>query len=320
MILADDNFTTIVVAVEEGRAIYANTKQFIRYLISSNIGEVACIFITAAIGMPEALIPVQLLWVNLVTDGLPATALGFNKPDPDIMMQPPRGRTEKIINSWTFFRYMFVGLYIGFATVGGFVYWYLFFENGPSISYEQLTNFHKCGGSSTYAQELYNGVDCSMFHDPRPSSISLSILVTIEMFNTFNALSENQSLLVVPPWANVYVILAVILSMAIHYIILYIDFFIDIFKTAPLTLEEWTIVINFSLPVIFLDEFLKFFTRQIARSKARRRKTFKLYHPDFRIHYQPYIDPQLSYWGHVKLQLRKILRRFGRSFGAKDAS
>merc|ERR1719361_2726127 len=198
MVLADDNFATIVAAVEEGRAIYANTKQFIRYLISSNIGEVACIFFTAALGLPEALIPVQLLWVNLVTDGLPATALGFNKPDSDIMMHPPRGRTEKIINSWTFFRYMFIGLYIGFATVGGFIYWYLFFEDGPGTTYEQLTNFHKCGYDSEYAQSVFGDMDCTIFHNPRPCSISLSILVTIEMFNTFNALSDNQSLLVVP--------------------------------------------------------------------------------------------------------------------------
>ena len=88
--------------------------------------------------MPEALIPVQLLWVNLMTDGPPATALSFNPPDVDIMMKPPRKAKEALISGWLFFRYMAIGIYVGAATVAASAWWFMFYENGPKVSYYQL--------------------------------------------------------------------------------------------------------------------------------------------------------------------------------------
>lgn len=246
LVLTDDNFSTIVAAVEEGRSIYANTKQFVRYLISSNIGEVACILGTALTGLPEALSPVQLLWVNLVTDGLPATALGFNPASPSSMREPPRSRDEPLVSRWLFLRYLIIGTYVGVATVGGFVWSLCWAASGPQLPFLSLT--HGTTIDTTVA-----------------SSVSLSILVTIEMANALNSLSENESIFQLPPWTNPSLIAAVLLSMALHCAILYVPLLARIFGVAPLGHEEWLAVLVLSLPVILLDELLKAITRWSRR-------------------------------------------------------
>jgi Ca2+ transporting ATPase len=274
MVLADDNFATVVKAVAEGRAIYNNTKQFIRYLISSNIGEVVCILATGLCGIPDALEPVQLLWVNLVTDGLPATALGFNPPDPDIMEQPPRAVDEPIVNRWLLIRYMIVGTYVGLATCGGFFWWFL--ANGFTMS--DLMDYHHCL-HVTAAQ-------CETLHHPYVArGIALSILVVVEMFNALNALSENQSLTRLRPTANPWLLLAITSSMSLHFLIMYVPALAKIFEIAPLGVDaatvaaakpwsvviptsfvEWKAVLVFSIPVLFLDELIKFVARRQTRA------------------------------------------------------
>ena len=258
MVLADDNFATIVSAVAEGRAIYDNTKAFIRYMVSSNIGEVVCIFIAAALGMPETLCPVQLLWVNLVTDGLPATALGFNKPDRDIMRQRPRSPTEPIVDSWLFIRYLIVGVYVGIVTVVAFAWWFMYFENGPLLSWSDLTSFEQCvEGAHDYS--------CQIFKDRRPSTMSMTVLVTVEMFNALNALSENSSLLKHPPWSNKWLLGAIFISMALHAMILYVPWMNITFSVSYLSWKEWKAVLWLSFPVIVCDEILKALTRKFKK-------------------------------------------------------
>ncbi|XP_040272005.1 sarcoplasmic/endoplasmic reticulum calcium ATPase 2 isoform X2 [Bufo bufo] len=257
MVLADDNFSTIVAAVEEGRAIYNNMKQFIRYLISSNVGEVVCIFLTAALGFPEALIPVQLLWVNLVTDGLPATALGFNPPDLDIMSKPPRNPKEPLISGWLFFRYLTIGCYVGAATVGAAAWWFIAAEDGPRVTFYQLSHFLQCKPDNPE----FADVSCEVFESPYPMTMALSVLVTIEMCNALNSLSENQSLLRMPPWENVWLLGSICLSMSLHFLILYVEPLPLIFQITPLDLIQWLMVLKISLPVILLDEALKLVAR-----------------------------------------------------------
>ncbi|KMT05333.1 hypothetical protein BVRB_7g174680 [Beta vulgaris subsp. vulgaris] len=298
MVLADDNFSTIVSAVAEGRSIYNNMKAFIRYMISSNIGEVACIFITAALGIPEGLIPVQLLWVNLVTDGPPATALGFNPPDKDIMKKPPRKSDDSLINAWILFRYLVIGLYVGVATVGVFIIWYThgsflgidLSQDGHSlVSYSQLSNWGQCSSWENFTVSPFTAGAQTFNFDANPCdyfqtgkvkamTLSLSVLVAIEMFNSLNALSEDGSLLSMPPWVNPWLLLAMSVSFGLHFLILYVPFLAQVFGIVPLSLNEWLLVLLVTLPVILIDEGLKFIgrcTSGVSSSESRTQKSKK---------------------------------------------
>ncbi|MCO5568311.1 hypothetical protein L7F22_022010 [Adiantum nelumboides] len=290
MILADDDFATIVVAVKEGRSIYDNMKAFIRYLISSNIGEVVAIFSTALLGFPQGLIPVQLLWVNLVTDGAPATALGFNPPDKDIMERAPRSPEEGLISGWTLFRFLAVGSYVGLATVGIFVLWYInntsfmgidmSMDGHTAVKLDQLSHWGECSkwldfhpSPYTAGSQLFTFSDpCSYFTDGKvkPSTLAMSTLVVTEMFNALNALSERNSLLEVRPWVNRWLLVAIAVSMGLHIIILYTPWLADAFGVVPLNYNDWLLVLLFSFPVIPLEEILKLIGRSLFTPKAKR--------------------------------------------------
>ncbi|XP_015947938.1 calcium-transporting ATPase, endoplasmic reticulum-type [Arachis duranensis] len=290
MVLADDNFSTIVTAVAEGRAIYNNMKSFIRYMISSNVGEVISIFLTAALGIPECMIPVQLLWVNLVTDGPPATALGFNPADVDIMRKPPRKSNDSLISSWVLVRYLVIGSYVGIATVGIFVLWYtqasflginLVGDGHTIIELSQLLNWGECHSWPNFTATPFtvSGGRAITFSNPcdyfsvgkvKAMTLSLSVLVAIEMFNSLNALSEENSLRKIPPWRNPWLMVAMSISFGLHCLILYTPFLANVFGVVPLSLNEWFLVILISAPVILIDEILKLVARNQRKVKKEK--------------------------------------------------
>lgn len=270
IILLDDNFNSIVNAIEEGRTIYANMKAFIKYMISSNIGEVVSIFLTSFLGIPEGFNSIQLLWVNLVTDGVPATALSFNPPEADIMTKNPRKKSEALLNRNTLIRFLIIGSYVGFATVGIFIYYYTSYswagDNHQLVSYWKLSHWTKC--KEWESQGVVNACDEFIRNKAKASTLSLTVLVIIEMFNSLNALSENLSLFTVGMFANIWLVRAIFLSTFLHCLILYIPFFNNVFSVVPLTFRDWILVLLFSLPVVLIEEVLKYLNRSQAKAQS----------------------------------------------------
>ena len=119
-----------------------------------------------------------------------------------------------------FYSLQAIGIYVGMATVGGAAYWFLYDPTGPQMNYWQLSHFMQCVNEP----DKFKGISCDIFQSPEPMTMALSILVTIEMANAINSLSENQSLVMMPPWINPLLLAAMALSFALHFLILYVEF------------------------------------------------------------------------------------------------
>ena len=229
MVLMDDNFATIVSAVEEGRVIYDNIRKFIRYLLSCNLGEVLTMFLASLFYLPNPLTPIQILFVNLATDGLPAIALGVDPADTDIMMQQPRGKSEGIFARGLWFKIMVRGVLIGVCTL-------LAFMSGR-----------------------FKGMDLATCR-----TIALITLVISQLLHVFECRSERHSIFEIKVLSNPYLLLSVIVSMLMVCSILYIPFLARVFDTVPLHFGQWSIVLFYSGIIFIINSIFLF-----IKSKAK---------------------------------------------------
>ncbi|WP_133015565.1 calcium-translocating P-type ATPase, PMCA-type [Clostridium cuniculi] len=216
MVLMDDNFATIVSAVEEGRIIYDNIRKFIRYLLSCNLGEVLTMFLASLFYLPNPLTPIQILFVNLATDGLPAIALGIDPADKDIMRQSPREKNEGIFARGLWEKIIVRGCLIGICTLLSFMV------------------------------GRYYGMDLATCR-----TIALCTLVMSQLLHVFECRSERHSIFEINVLSNIYLLGAAIISITMICGILYIPFLRGIFNTVALNLGQWLLVIFFS-GIIFL--------------------------------------------------------------------
>lgn len=221
MILTDDNFASIVGAVEEGRKIYENIKKFIHYLISCNLGEIIAIAGAILIGLPSPLIPIQILWVNLVTDGLPALALGLDPTEEDIMRRSPRDPNAGIFSGKMGFNIFSQGIFIGLITLVAF---YL--------------------GVSFYSLEIAR-------------TMAFATLAFSQLSQSLNSRSEKYSIFKIGLFSNPHLTLAILISGCLQLLVILIVSLQVIFKTVFLTLDQWWVVIILSLSPILYVELLK---------------------------------------------------------------
>jgi Ca2+-transporting ATPase len=248
MVLTDDNYASIVSAVEQGRIIYNNIRKFVFFLISSNLAEIAVIFLSTIAGLPTPLTVIQLLWLNLITDGAPALALAMEKGDPDVMDQAPRKREESIINGSMRLGIIVQTIVQSVAVIGAFIlglYWHL----GEAIP----------AGSNAFSyilQHDWRGVDVLT-----AETMAFVTLSLCELFRAYTVRSEKASLFKIGFFSNRVMQLAVGASITLLLIVVNVPFLQPIFNTHFLSLTEWGVVISLALLPAVAEEITKAYLR-----------------------------------------------------------
>jgi Ca2+-transporting ATPase len=248
VVLTDDNFATIVAAVEEGRSIFSNIRKFLRYLLSSNIGEVMTMFfgvvLAKVIGLDSAgggvalpLLATHLLWINLVTDGAPALALGVDPVDEDVMDQPPRRRSEGVMTGRMWRGIFFIGTITAAGTL-------------------LVLDGSLPGGLIDGSGDLRHA-----------QTMAFTTLMAFQIFNVLNARSDERSAFD-GLFRNHWLWSAVALSVALQFAVIYLPFLQNAFSTVPLTAGDWVLCIAVASSVLWLREIGKFIVRAQARGAA----------------------------------------------------
>jgi P-type Ca2+ transporter type 2C len=251
MVLTDDNYVSIVAAVEQGRIIYANIRKFVFFLLSSNVAEIMIIFLPTLFGLPSPLTAIQILWLNMVTDGAPALALAKEKGDPDVMEQPPRPKTEPIVHGPMRLGIAIQTIAQSGATLGAFavgLIWHL-----------QATNALPPDANPVVFLFKYNwsGVDVQT-----AETMAFVTLSLCELFRAFTCRSERLSLFQIGPFSNPYMVGAVLLSIVMLVVTVLVPFLNPIFNTNPLSLIEWGVVVGLALIPAVTEEITKWYLRR----------------------------------------------------------
>ncbi len=229
MIVTDDNFASIVAAVEEGRGIYDNIKKFIHYLLSCNVGEVLVMFISSLIGWPMPLLPIQILWVNLITDGLPALALGVDPVDPNIMKHPPRPPKEPVVTKQRVVLMLAQGAFIALCSLVAFAF--VIFVEGEDLS--------------------------------RARTAAFVVLTCTQLFHSLNCRSQTESLFKIGILTNKKLLLAAVMSFLLQMIVVYAPFCQVVFKTESLRLVDWLMVVALSSLPLWAMEMVKAVNKKV---------------------------------------------------------